>query len=148
MGISLKNMAIALTIAMLPMSAVAETPGSGPNSAEQASESSLVAVEIYADWCPSCRALDPKMNAVIASGDWGGISFAKIDFTRRDRKAFFVEADALGVGEVFRDLFSRGIKTGLVLLVDVEHKRVVDVVTQADSVAEIEARLQKAQGRT
>lgn len=133
---------------MFPMSAVAKAPAEGQQSAEQVQGTSILTVEIYADWCPSCRALDPKMNAVIASEDWGGISFAKIDFTRRDRKAFFVEADAFGVGEVFRDLFSRGIKTGLVLLVDVEHKRVVDVVTQADSVAEIEARLQKAQGRT
>lgn len=145
MAISTKHMAIAAMIAAFPMAMVAEAPVSGVSSAEQASDLEIMAVEIYADWCPSCRALDPKWNAAIASNDWDGISFAKIDFTRRNRKAFFAEAEALGVGEVFRDLFSSSIKTGMVLLIDVRSQTVIDVLTQADSVAEIETRLESAQ---
>jgi thiol-disulfide isomerase/thioredoxin len=107
-----KNAIIALIMIMFPLSAVAKVPEEGQHFSEQVQGTTILAVDIYADWCPSCRAFDPKMNAAIASGDWGGISFAKIDFTRRDRKAFFEEAESFGVGEAFRDLFSRGIKDG------------------------------------
>jgi thiol:disulfide interchange protein len=148
MAASIKHMAIAAMIAAFPMAMVAEAPVSGVSSAEQASDLEIMAVEIYADWCPSCQALDPKWNAAITSNDWDGISFAKIDFTRRNRKAFFAEAEALGVGEVFKDLFSNGIKTGMVLLIDIRRQTVLDILTQADSVADIEARLEIAQGHS
>lgn len=148
MAFSIKSLALAATVAILPLSAVARVPVVEPISADQAPEFDIVAVEIYADWCPSCRALDPKVNVAINSGNWDRISFEKIDFTRRDRKAFFAEADALGVGEVFKELFSNGIKTGMVLLIDVRRQTVLDILTQADSVADIEARLEIAQGHS
>ena len=52
----------------------------------------VLAVLSYADWCGSCKALDPKVKAVQAANTFDGVEFATIDFTSRDTDAFYADA--------------------------------------------------------
>ena len=77
-----------------------------------AEDTKLLAVLSYADWCGSCKALDPKVKAVQAANTFDGVEFATIDYTSRSEEAFFTDAETLGVGDTLRATFSDKIKTG------------------------------------
>ena len=81
---------------------------------------------------------------MIASDAWDAVTFVRIDYTRRDRDAVFAEADALGIGEAIRTHFAGGIKTGLLLLVDIDSQAVVDTMTHRETEAAITARIRQA----
>lgn len=141
----LKTALMATAFSLVPLAACA-APTEPPSEASRPVESSQVAaVRVHADWCPNCKALDPKVSAVQSSAEWEGVSFVRIDYTRRDRAAVYAEADQLGIGDAIRTYFAGGIKTGLLLLVDVESQTVVDVLTSKASEAEIAERLRAAQ---
>lgn len=137
--------AIALFASLVPLSACADPNRPAGEASRPVASSEIAAVRVYADWCPNCRALDPKLDAVAASGDWDGVSFVRIDYTKRDKDAVFAEADRLGVGPAIRAHFARGIKTGQLLLVDVESQVIIDVVTHKETEAGISERIRAAQ---
>jgi thiol-disulfide isomerase/thioredoxin len=137
--------ATAMLIAIAPLSACAESSRPAGEASRPVASSEIAAVRVYADWCPNCRALDPKLDAVAASGDWDGVSFVRIDYTKRDREAVFAEADRLGVGPAIRAHFAGGIKTGQLLLVDVQSQAVIDLVTHKETEAGISERIRAAQ---
>jgi thiol-disulfide isomerase/thioredoxin len=70
-----------------------------------AEDTKILAVMSYADWCGSCKALDPKVKAVHASNQFTGVEFATIDYTSRDADAFFADAETLGVAAAMRATF-------------------------------------------
>lgn len=141
--------AVAVLLAsIVPLSACADPDRSAGEASRPVAASQVAAIRVYADWCPNCRALDPKLEAVAVSQDWGGVSFVRIDYTNRDKEAVFAEADRLGVGEAVRTQFASGIKTGLLLLVDVESQTVVDLITHKETEAEIVDRIRAAQSRS
>ena len=109
-----------------------------------AEDSRLVAVLSYADWCGSCKILEPKVEAVQASGAVEGVSFLTLDYTDRDVEAIFAAADAAGVGEAVRAQFAQSVKTGIMLLVDRDDKKVVSVVKKEMTNDEIAAAIQAA----
>mgnify|MGYP001804831829 CR=1 FL=1 len=43
-----------------------------------AEDTKLLAVMSYADWCGSCKALDPKVKAVQASNTFDGVAFKRV----------------------------------------------------------------------
>ncbi len=136
-------LAATLLAAATPLVAFAEmNRPAGEASRPVASE--IAAVRIHADWCPNCRALDPKLEAVAAGQNWDGVSFVRIDYTRRDQDAVFAEADRLGVGPAIRAHFAGGIKTGQLLLVDVRRQEVLDLVTHRETEAGIAERIRAA----
>lgn len=137
--------AAALFTAMTPLSACADPDRPAGEASRPVASSDIAAVRVYADWCPNCRALDPKLDAVAASGAWDGVSFVRIDYTKRDKKAVFAEADRLGVGEAVRSHFAGGIKTGQLLLVDVDSQTILDTVTHKETEAGIADRIRAAQ---
>ncbi len=104
----------------------------------------LAAVLVYADWCGSCKVLDPKVKEAQAAELGDGISFITLDYTARDADAFFAAADNAGVGEAVRAELGDTVKTGVLLLVDVDDKRVVGKVLKTMSVEEIVAALTSA----
>ncbi|MFN3500458.1 MAG: hypothetical protein ACK40A_18850, partial [Pannonibacter indicus] len=76
---------------------------------------------------------------------WEGVTFVRVDYTRRDREAVFAEADGLGIGEAIRNYFPKSIKTGLLLIVDIDTQTVVDVITHKETEAAIADRIRDAQ---
>ena len=140
--------ATVLFASLLPLSACADPGRPAGEASRPVASSQVAAIRVYADWCPNCRALDPKLDAVAASGDWSAVSFVRIDHTSRDMEAAFAEADRLGVGKAVRTHFANGIKTGLLLIVDVETQAVVDIITHKETEAEISDRIRAAQSQS
>lgn len=145
----------AALIAFSCLAAVACSGEGGPKSAEapaapaavqNVGDAKLAAVLTYADWCSSCKILDPKLRTVKAETEFPGTAFVTLDYTARDGEAMFKAADAAGVGEAVRAHLADEIKTGLLLLVDVDDKKVLDVVRKNMSEAEITAAIAKAAG--
>jgi len=116
--------------------APSETAGKTDTPAVEVSEARLVAALSYADWCGSCKTLDPKIQEARASGDLGA-AFVTLDYTAKDKDSFFAAADAAGIGAAVRAKYSEGVKTGQLLLIDVDDAKIVSVVTKQMSPAEI-----------
>ncbi len=91
----------------------------------------VMAVMSYASWCGSCKALDPKVEAVQTANTFDGVEFAKLDYTDRNADAFFANADTLGVGPAMRAQFSDKIKTGRMYLVDLESGEILSTVDKS-----------------
>ncbi len=111
-----------------------------------AEDTRLLAVMSYADWCGSCKALDPKVQAVKAAGTFEGVEFFTIDYTKKNDEAFFADADTLGVGDTMRATFEDKIKTGKLYLINRDSGAVVSIVdknmdeaTIAEMIAEASA---------
>ena len=85
-----------------------------------AEDTRILAVLSYADWCGSCKALDPKIKSVQSSNRFEGVEFATLDFTNRDSDSYFSNADTLGIGAVMRTQFPNKIKTGKLYLIDLD----------------------------
>lgn len=87
------------------------------------------AVLIYADWCGSCKVLDPKVKAAQAMSI-PGVDFVTLDYTDKDEAAFYAAADAAGVGEAITAYLDGTVKTGQLLLVDLDDQKVLTKVTK------------------
>ena len=104
----------------------------------------LVAALSYADWCGSCRVLDPKLAAIRTGAPIEGVTHVVLDFTDKDEAAYFAAADESGIGEALRAYYSDGVGTGRLLLVDLDDKTIVDVIGRDMTEAEIRAALETA----
>ena len=104
----------------------------------------VLAVLSYADWCGSCKALDPKIKAVQAANAFDGVEFATIDYTSRSADAFFADAETLGVGETMRATFGDTIKTGRLYLIDLDSGDVISTVDKSMDEAAITAAITDA----
>lgn len=140
----LKNLCAAILVGTASLTACAQGQGSSSVASAPVESSRLAAVRVHADWCPNCRALDPKVDAVQQTDAWEGVTFVRIDFTQRDKDAVFAEADALGIGSAVRGYFSSGIKTGLLLLVDIDDQKVVSVIKHKETEAGISDKIRAA----
>ncbi len=109
-----------------------------------AEDTRVLAVLSYADWCGSCKALDPKVKAVQAANTFDGVEFATIDYTSRDADAFFSDADTLGVGDAMRSQFGEKIKTGRLYLVDLDTGDVISTIDKSMDEAAIVAAISDA----
>jgi len=102
------------------------------------------AVLIYADWCGSCKVLDPKVKAVKAAHTLNGLEFVTLDYTSKDPAKFYAQAKAAGVEKAVRAYLDGTVKTGQLLLVDMDDKKVIGKVTKEKSRPEIVAALKTA----
>ncbi|NQY98158.1 MAG: thioredoxin family protein [Henriciella sp.] len=104
----------------------------------------ILAVLSYADWCGSCKALDPKVKAVEAAGTFSGVEFATIDYTSRNKDAFYADAETLGIGDTMRATFGDKIKTGRLYLIDLSSGEVISTVDKSMDEAAITAAISEA----
>lgn len=88
------------------------------------------AVLVYADWCGSCKVLDPKIKAAQAMGPISGLEFVTLDYTNKDANAFYAQAEAAGVGPAITAHLGGTVKTGQLLLVDIDDQIVRGTVTK------------------
>ncbi len=124
-------------------------PAASPESPAQVTEiiteeTRLVAALSYADWCGSCKVLDPKLAAIRTGEPIEGVLHVVLDFTDKDEVAYFTAADEAGIGEAVRAYYNEGVGTGLLLLVDLDDGEVVSVVRKDMTEAEIRAALETA----
>ncbi len=113
-------------------------------SQEVSADARLAAVLVYADWCSSCKIIDPKIQAAKEQGPINGVSFVTLDYTKRDVDGFFTQADTLGVGEAIRGQLNGDVTTGILLLVDLDDKKVVADLRKELSAEEIRAAIERA----
>ena len=109
--------------------------------AEVSVDAPVAAVLVFAEWCPSCKVLDPKVEQVRASLDEDAASFIRLDYTDRDEDAFFRQADDTGIGQTVRDHFAGGIRTGQLLLIETGTLAVVDTIGRSASIEDINDRI-------
>ena len=107
-------------------------------------DTKVLAVMSYADWCGSCKALDPKVKAVQAANSFEGVEFALIDYTSRDADAFFADAETLGIADTMRATFPDKIKTGRLYLVNLDTGAVISTVDKSMDEAAITAAITAA----
>ena len=102
------------------------------------------AVLIYADWCGSCKILDPKIKAIQSSVTIPGLDFVTLDYSDKNADNFYEQAEAAGVGDAIKTYLAGTIKTGQLVLVDVDDQKVLSKVTKTFEPADITAALKKA----
>ena len=105
------------------------------------------AVLIYADWCGSCKVLDPKIKAAqaaLAGGKIPGLEFVTLDYTDKNADGFYAQAEAAGVGPAVKTYLDGTIKTGQLLLVDVDDQKIVGKVTKTLDAPQIMNALKEA----
>jgi thiol-disulfide isomerase/thioredoxin len=105
----------------------------------------IAAVLVFAEWCPSCKVLDPKVEAVRGSEDWTGVSFILLDFTDRNAGQFFDTAEQAGIGPAIRTVMRHGIQTGQLILINLETQEAVGQISKDASVSEIARQIKAAQ---
>lgn len=126
--------------------APAKQPGSGskPSGAAQAHAAEapkVIALAFYADWCPGCKALKPKLEEAMKDAASQPFLNVKLDQTDKgSRQAEYMLA-ALGLGDLWKE---HAGKTGFVLLVDAKTRKVVSTITYKQDVKEIKSTLMAA----
>lgn len=92
----------------------------------------------YADWCGSCKILEPKMEEAMASLDKDALHIVKFDLTDDVTKAESLKlADKNGLGVLYN---KNTPKTGFAILVKDGQEAVR--LTKSDSVEVIKAKLE------
>ena len=139
------------TLAALALTACGNSSNAGPtvnNTVTHAEDASVdnktKAVLVYAAWCPSCKVLDPAVSEAQAMDSLPGVEFVVLDYTDKDKANFYAQAEAAGVGTALRIYMDGKVKTGLLLLVDVDDEKVIDQATKKDAAPVILAKIKSA----
>ncbi len=108
------------TVALLSL-AIFSFAHAGNASAKSSAD--VFAVKFHADWCGSCKAIQPNLDKLAAGASKDPVLFLTLDLTdeKTTQQAAFL-ASALGIGAV---MDKYGPKTGFVLLVDSDNKQVL-----------------------
>ena len=145
----MKKLLIA-SFAALALSACGNAADSGSSVKEAVSKAEAVvdaktkAVLVYADWCGSCKVLDPAVNKAKAMGPLPGVEFVVLDYTDKNDANFYAQAEAAGVEAAIRTYLDGTVKTGQLLLVDVDDAKVITKITKADDAPAIAAKIKDA----
>ena len=102
------------------------------------------AVLIYADWCGSCKVLDPAVKKAQAMGPIPGVEFVVLDYTDKNAENFYLQAQAAGVEQAMKAYLNGTIKTGQLLLVDMDDQTVLKAVKKDMDAAQIATSIKDA----
>lgn len=114
---------------------------SGTAQARAAEAPKIIAVNFYADWCPGCKALKPKLEEAMKDAAGQPCLTVKLDQTDKDSHQAEYMLAALGLGDLWKE---HAGKTGYVLLVDTATKKVVSTINYKQDTKEIKATLMAA----
>lgn len=129
------------SVAFVPLLLASSFSASGPD-APSADDPEVYAVVFYADWCGTCKALDPKVMQVWPSFADEPIEMVKLDFTDA---ATTEAAEALAAEHGLGDVYTADAgKTGFIVLVSADTMEEVGRIGARDSVDEIRSKLRAA----
>lgn len=117
---------LAIAMTMVPTLAIAETE-----------QPEVLGVLFYADWCGSCKVLDPAIQKARGKSDLDNapVLFVRLDLTDATRRyQASLMASALGLGDFYE---KNAGATGFMLLVDAETKEVISRLTKTMDAAAI-----------
>ncbi len=135
---------LAITAIGITACSQAESPNTQSSKAVNTIETKTKAVLIYADWCGSCKTLDPKINEVKSKETIPGLEYVTLDFTDKKAENFYKQAEAAGVREAVETYLAGKIKTGQLVLVDMDDQKVLGKVTKTFEHSEIITALTEA----
>lgn len=132
-------LSLAAALAVIP---AAITPAQAAQASAPAEKARVVGVLFYADWCASCKVLDPKIQAVKRDFAEDSVLFTRFDLTDEfTRRQSLLLAEQLGLGEIAR---KHGNTTGFMLLVSNADGRVLGRLVRTNSEADIRQSIQGA----
>ena len=106
-------------------------------AAKKVMAAKTTAVLIYADWCGSCKILDPKVKEARGFGTIPGLDFVVLDYTKKDAADFYAQAEAAGVGAAVTAYLNGTIKTGQLVLVDMDDQKVLKKIDKTYEVPQM-----------
>ncbi len=128
-----------LTAFVLSIAFVAAVAPTSSATAEPVAEPRVVTVLLYADWCASCKIVDPALKEAAAGFTDGRVAFATVDMTTDETKAATLAAlDKLGVRAIVEP---EAVKTGKALIIDTATGEIKARLTKADTAQQMAARI-------
>lgn len=110
----------------------------------QTNASTPTAVLFYADWCGSCKILDPKVEEARKNSAAQGIDFVKLDMTdQASRQKSKQLAETKGLTKL---LDTYGYGTGFMVIYDKKNDKVIKTITSSQNTTEIVSAFKKASG--
>lgn len=146
----MKHLLVA-AVAALALAACGNSSNAGPtvkntvaHAADASVETKTKAVLVYAAWCGSCKVLDPAVSKAQAMGPLPGAEFVVLNYTDKNQANFYAQAEAAGVEAAIRTFMDGKVKTGQLLLVDVDDKKIIEKITMEDAAPVIFAKIKAA----
>lgn len=100
----------------------------------------VIGMLMYADWCESCKVLEPKINEVKKEFDGQGILFTRFDMTDEFTKnQSSLYASWVGLEEILKQNEGR---TGYMLLVEATSHKILEKLVKTQTPDEIRAAIQ------
>ncbi|MFQ5799194.1 MAG: thioredoxin domain-containing protein [Bacteroidota bacterium] len=131
---------LTFSISLLLLSAYA--PAQQAEKAAEERAPKIIGLLMYADWCQSCKVLEPKLDKVKKDFKDKGIFFTRLDMT--DEFTIYqssLYASWVGFEEIFKENEGR---TGYMLLIDPNSRKVVGKLVKTQTPDEIRAAIQAA----
>jgi thiol-disulfide isomerase/thioredoxin len=111
-----------LTICMLVFIAAAAQQARADEAASQ-QKPQVVGLIFYADWCGTCKVLEPRIDEVKKELTDKPVLITRVDLTDEATRAQSqLFANWVGLGEIYRE---QGGATGFMLLIDPEEQKVI-----------------------
>ncbi len=145
-----------LLIALMAMALLSATgfaqQGSGAQDGDDTRKSELkepvpkvLGILFYADWCASCKVLEPNPEPVMKRFDDQPIVVTRFDMTDDTTKyKSRLLANLLGFGDEFQE---NERKTGFMLLIDPKTKQLLGRLTKTHSEEELAREIERSLGR-
>lgn len=118
-----------------------------PAQARELPQAKLLAVYVYADWCPNCKILSPLVTQARAAGklDDQAVLFVTFDLTNKTRiHQSVMLAQALGIGDFLK---AQGSATGYLALLDATNKKEIARFDRTSTAAQIQQGITHALAR-
>ncbi len=91
-------------------------------------------IKVHADWCGACKVIEPSFQALKSTFEGKGAEFLVFDRTNRQTKK---KAEELAKDKVFAKIYTKKNKTGIILVVDAETKKVLKVFRTKNTLEEM-----------
>ena len=111
----------------------------GPLKAVEVEAPEVIAVKFHADWCGSCKVMGPVFEELQEKFDTQSALYIVLDHTRTyNRRQSQYLATTLGLDKVWAEY---GGKTGFILLIDGESRKVLNTLTRENNLKQMGASL-------